>query len=146
MERASEADQHGGAPAQRDDEQGDQNGERRAAIASSAIVAFGAMRREAERKIPATDRQIGDEGENAGEDHGDHEKLNVAVANVGQFMREDRLELGVGQIPRQTASHRDLVPSLFEPGSVGVERVALDDLQGGNRHAAGDAEIFEQIV
>ena len=143
--RHGEADQHGGAPAQRNDEQGDDDGERRAAIASSPLSLSGRCgekpngkfqcgssdrrrRRKRRRKSP---RSRG--AERRGCEYGSIRARGPPRASASVRYRVR---------PRVTA----ILYGLSEAGSVGVERVALDHLQAGNRHAAGDAEIFEQIV
>ena len=97
-----EADQQRGAPAQRDDRQRDQNGKAGAIVASAILLSRRAIGREAEGKIPAADREIGDKGENAGEDHRDDHQLRVAISDMGQLMRQHRLDLGVGEFGDQS--------------------------------------------
>ena len=49
---------------------------------------------------------IAEEGEDAREDDRDHHQLRVAVADVGELVREHGLELVVGQRVEQAARHR----------------------------------------
>ena len=77
---------------------------------------------------------------------GDHQHADVAVADVGQFVAEHRLDLGVVEPLQQARGHGDRILLLVEAAGEGVERGVVHHLELGHRDAAGNAEVFEEIV
>ena len=89
--------------------------------------------------------QVADERDDADEDGGDDEKLDVAVADVGQLVGEHRLELGVVERVDEAAGHRDRIAALADAAGEGVARVGLDDAERRRGDAAADAEVLEEV-
>src|SRR5205823_2587329 len=70
----------------------------------------------------------------------------VAVADVGEFMSQHRLDLPVVQRVEEPCGDGDGILAPVQPGRERVERRAVHDLEFRHRDAAGDAEIFKQII
>ena len=52
------------------------------------------------------EQQFGEEADNAGDDHGDHQHAHVTVANMGQLVAEHGLDLLVVEVVEQPAASR----------------------------------------
>jgi hypothetical protein len=93
----------------------------------------------------AADEKIADQGDDADENRRNDQKLDVAVADMGQFVGEHRLELGVVKSVGKSARHGDRVVLFANAAGEGIAGVGVDDAQRRHGYAAADAEIFEKI-
>jgi hypothetical protein len=140
--RQREADDDRQHPGDGNEHEGDEYHQPRAA---PAIAAVAAAPTEAPLEHQAKD-ELGEEGDDPGDDDGDHQQAHVAVADVGQFVAEHRLDFGVVKRIEKPGGDRDRVLLLVHPRGEGVEVVILDHLELGRGNAARDAEVLEQIV
>ena len=97
-------------------------------------------------EVPAADHHVAEEGEDAGEHDRDHHQLRVAVADVGELVRQHGLELVVAQRVEEATGDRHHIAALAQAGGVGVEGGRIDDLQRRHRQPARDAQILQDVV
>ena len=102
------------SPSEEEDDEDEDDDEPRAAVAA-VIAEIG----------EAPEEQLGEEADHAGDDHRDHHHLHVAVADMGEFVAEHRLDLLVVERVQQAGGDGDGILPLVEPGRVGVQRVAV---------------------
>ena len=148
--RQREADHQRERPGERDQRQRDQDRDEGAAAAllriRTARRARGRRAAPARHHVEPAEDELAEERDHAGDDdRGDHH-AHVLVADVRQLVPQHRLELGVVERGEKPAGDGDRVLLLAEAGREGVEAVGVHDLQARHRHAAGDAEVLEQIV
>src|SRR5712675_3598781 len=115
----------------------------------AALAAILAARRPAPAESavePHPEDQLREEADDARDDDRDHQHAHVAVADVGELVAEDRLDLGIVEPGQQRGRHRDRILLLVHAGREGVERVRFHHLESGYRDPARDAQVLEQIV
>ena len=78
--------------------------------AAAPALAGGARAAVAEAAIePEPKDQLGEEGDHAGDDDGDDHHAHVAVADMGEFVAENRFDLGIVEPVEQPGRDRDRV-------------------------------------
>ena len=98
-----------------------------------------------EKSAGAADDEFADQRDDADEDGGDDQELDVAIADMGQFVGEHRLELGVVERIHQPAGDGDRILLLADAAGEGVPLRGFDDAERRHGDAAADAEIFEEV-
>ncbi len=128
-----------------DDEERDRDQDRDHGAAAAALVAVARAERKAVVE-PQPEHQLGDEGNGAGDDHGDDHHAHVAVADMGELVAQHRFHLGVVEKRDEARGHGDRILPRIHAGGEGVEGVDLHHLELGHGDAARDAEIFQKII
>ena len=104
LARQREADHHREQPGHRDQRDGDDDRDAGAALAAVAVAGGAAAAPAPAALEHHAEQQFGEEADNAGDDHGDHQHAHVAVADMGQLVAEHRLDLGVVEVVEQAGA------------------------------------------
>ena len=86
-----------------------------------------------------TNDQFGKEGNHPGDDHRDHQKPDVAVANMSELVAEHGLKLRVLERLQQALSHGDRILLRNHSGRECIERIAIHDFEFWHGDATRDA-------
>ena len=92
------------------------------------------------------ERQLGQHREDADEDDGDDEEADVAVADVGQLVRDNALKLFVVQFVDNALGEGYGIGAVVDAAGEGVEGIVVDDVDAGHFHALRDAEVLHEVI